>query len=56
MSLVGLNLSAQYSQWMSGAPPVSTFVLSPDKLEVAVAQAVAQLMWIGKGGLLQVIP
>ncbi|KAJ8583354.1 hypothetical protein M405DRAFT_937272 [Rhizopogon salebrosus TDB-379] len=46
MSLVGLNLSAQYSQWMSGAPPVSTFVLSPDKVEGAVAQAVAQLIWI----------
>jgi hypothetical protein len=56
MSLVGLKLSAQHSQWKSGAPPVSTFVLSPDKLEVAVAQAAAELIWIGKGGLMRVIP
>jgi hypothetical protein len=49
MSLVGLNLTAQYFQYHGFAPPISTFVLSQNKLEAAVAQAAAQLVWIGKG-------
>jgi hypothetical protein len=49
MSLLDLNLTAQYLQYGDDTPPVSTFVLSRDKLEAAVAQAAAQLVWIGKG-------
>jgi hypothetical protein len=52
MSLLGLNLTAQYLQYNDlndVTLPVSTFVLSRDKLEAAVAQAAAQLVWIGKG-------
>jgi hypothetical protein len=49
MSLLGLNLTAQYLQYDNDTLPVSTFVLSRDKLEGAVAQAAAQLVWIGKG-------
>ncbi|KAG2344920.1 hypothetical protein BDR05DRAFT_961340 [Suillus weaverae] len=46
MSLVGLNLTAQYIQWAKGDLPVSNFTLSPDKLEAAIAQTVAQLTWL----------
>jgi hypothetical protein len=46
MSLVGLNLTAQY---LSSLPPVSNATLTPDTLESAVAQAAAQVIWIGKG-------
>jgi hypothetical protein len=60
MSFLGLNLTAQYIQCFNGTPPISTFVLSRDKLEAAVAQAAAQLVWIGKGSsavnLLQYCP
>ncbi|OJA14380.1 hypothetical protein AZE42_07746 [Rhizopogon vesiculosus] len=45
MSLVGLNLTAQVNQSLS-EPPISIFILTPDKLEAAVAQAAAQLVWI----------
>ncbi|KAG1774256.1 hypothetical protein EV702DRAFT_538635 [Suillus placidus] len=50
MSLVGLNLTAQYNQWANDDPPVSNFTLSPNKLEAAVAQTVAQLTWMGRMG------
>jgi hypothetical protein len=45
MSSVGLNLSAQYLQWLhdDDQPPISNFTLSLDKLEAAIAQTVAQL-------------
>ncbi|KAJ8592226.1 hypothetical protein M405DRAFT_859914 [Rhizopogon salebrosus TDB-379] len=43
MSLVGLNLTAQY---LSSLPPVSNATLTPDKLESVVAQAAAQVIWI----------
>ncbi|KAG1736318.1 hypothetical protein EDB19DRAFT_1910270 [Suillus lakei] len=46
MSLVGLNLTAQYYVQSRGDPPVSNFTLSRDKLEAAIAQTVAQLTWI----------
>ncbi|KAG0699606.1 hypothetical protein DFH29DRAFT_935987 [Suillus ampliporus] len=46
MSLLGLNLTAEYYQYTSDHPPVSTFVLSPDKLGAAIAQVAAQCMWI----------
>ncbi|KAG0699602.1 hypothetical protein DFH29DRAFT_833523, partial [Suillus ampliporus] len=46
MSLVGLNLAAEYSQSMLGTPPLSNFTLSLDKLETAIAQVTAQLIWI----------
>ncbi|OAX34709.1 hypothetical protein K503DRAFT_803379 [Rhizopogon vinicolor AM-OR11-026] len=49
MSLVGLNLTAQVNRSLSG-PPISTFILTPDKLEAAIAQAAAQIMWIGQLG------
>jgi hypothetical protein len=49
MSLVGLNLTAQWLQYWSWSPPVSNATLTPDILESAVAQAAAQLIWIGKG-------
>jgi len=49
MGLVGIDFEAQYSKFYNGATPTpSTFVLTPDKLESAIAQAAAQLMWIGK--------
>ncbi|KAG2132183.1 hypothetical protein BD769DRAFT_579758 [Suillus cothurnatus] len=52
MTLVGLNISAQYLQWAVNDPPVSNFTLSPDKLEAAIAQTVAQLTWMaGRMGL-----
>ncbi|KAG1744644.1 uncharacterized protein EDB91DRAFT_1246758 [Suillus paluster] len=51
MSLVGLNLTAQYIQYASGAPAISNFTLSSDNLEAAIAQAVAQLTWmVGRMG------
>ncbi|KAG2342610.1 hypothetical protein BDR05DRAFT_963797 [Suillus weaverae] len=48
MSLVGLNLTAQYIQSAAhpNKPPVSNFTLSKDKLEAAIAQTVAQLTWM----------
>ncbi|KAG2337082.1 hypothetical protein BDR05DRAFT_970597 [Suillus weaverae] len=46
MSLVGLNLTAQQNQWNNGDPPAANFTLSPDKLEAAIAQTVAQLTWM----------
>jgi hypothetical protein len=52
MSLVGLNLTAQNYQWLDNnpiyGPPVSSFTLSPDKLDAAIAQTVAQLTWMGR--------
>lgn len=48
MSLVGLNLTAEYSQASLWGLPVPTAVLSPDKLEAAIAQVAAQIIWIGK--------
>jgi hypothetical protein len=51
MALVGLDLKAQYSQYNSLATPNSTYILTPDKLETAVAHTAAQLVWIGKGSL-----
>lgn len=48
MALVGLDLTTQYSQYSSLATPnVSSYVLTPDKLETVIAHAVAQLIWIG---------
>ncbi|OJA08856.1 hypothetical protein AZE42_01748 [Rhizopogon vesiculosus] len=46
MSLVGLNLTAQYLQWAARAPPISTVTLIPDELEAAIAQVAAQIIWI----------
>ncbi|KAG1799954.1 uncharacterized protein BJ212DRAFT_1581685 [Suillus subaureus] len=48
MSLVGLDLSAQYLQSSTDwdQPPVSNFTLSRDKLEAAIAQTVAQVTWM----------
>ncbi|KAG0694158.1 hypothetical protein DFH29DRAFT_1083930 [Suillus ampliporus] len=49
MSLVGLNLSAAYSQWdtsSSNGGPNATVVVRLDKLELAVAKVVAQLIWL----------
>ena len=49
MALVGLDLKAQYSQYNNLTTPNSTYILTPDKLETAVAHTAAQLVWIGKG-------
>lgn len=47
MSLVGLNLTNEYSQFLyDRARPISNFTLRPDELEFAVARAAAQLIWI----------
>ncbi|KAG2127703.1 hypothetical protein DEU56DRAFT_915677 [Suillus clintonianus] len=46
MSLVGLNLTAEELQNGRSVPPNATFVLRPDILELAVAKAAAQLIWI----------
>ncbi|KAG1844694.1 hypothetical protein F4604DRAFT_1937384 [Suillus subluteus] len=47
MSLVGLNLTDEYSQFLyDDARPISNFTLRPDELEFAVARAAAQLIWI----------
>ncbi|KAG0700866.1 hypothetical protein DFH29DRAFT_1000778 [Suillus ampliporus] len=46
MSLVGLNLTAEFLQSTSSDAPVSTVVLSPDKLEAAIAQVAARLVWM----------
>ena len=49
MELIGIDFRAQFSQFSNFLPPtVSTFVLTPDKLESAIAHAAAQLIWIGK--------
>ncbi|KAG2127701.1 hypothetical protein DEU56DRAFT_915676 [Suillus clintonianus] len=45
MSLVGLNLIAEKSQFGANAPPIPTFVLRPDILELAIAKTTAQLIW-----------
>lgn len=45
MTSIGLNLSAEYFLFESGGYPLSTFTLSPDKLEAAIAQVTAQLIW-----------
>jgi hypothetical protein len=50
MSLAGLNLRDQWSRYVNdGATPISNATLVVDKLEGAIAQAAAQLIWIGKG-------
>ncbi|KAG1853197.1 hypothetical protein DFJ58DRAFT_745974 [Suillus subalutaceus] len=53
MSLLGLNLEVEsYMQESQGVDPVSNFTLSPDKLEAAIAQVAAQLVWTaGQVGL-----
>ncbi|KAG2125724.1 hypothetical protein DEU56DRAFT_961190 [Suillus clintonianus] len=52
MSLVGLNLTAEYDQSTMGGLPIPAVVLSPDKLEAAIARVAAQLIWIvGQVGL-----
>lgn len=48
MTSIGLNLSAEYFVFESGGYPLSTFTLSPDKLEATIAQVTAQLIWTGK--------
>ncbi|KAG0694159.1 hypothetical protein DFH29DRAFT_1083931 [Suillus ampliporus] len=45
MSSVGLNLTAEAVQCGGGAPPIPNFVVRPGQLELAVAQAAAQLVW-----------
>jgi hypothetical protein len=60
MTLAGLNLTAQYSQWTAETPPVSNVTLTPDRLETVMAQVAAQLIWTGEGsypaGLSQALP
>ncbi|KAG2064921.1 hypothetical protein BDR04DRAFT_1109348 [Suillus decipiens] len=47
MSLVGLNLTDEYSQFIyDGAVPISNFTLRPDQLEFAIARAAAQVIWL----------
>ncbi|KAG2121113.1 hypothetical protein DEU56DRAFT_835171 [Suillus clintonianus] len=47
MSLVGLDLPAQYDQSLNtDEPPAAVFVLNLDTLETAIAQTVAQLTWM----------
>jgi hypothetical protein len=48
MELVGLDLTAQYSQFNNWVAPNSTYILTPDKLETAISHAAAQLIWLGK--------
>ncbi|OJA14385.1 hypothetical protein AZE42_07743 [Rhizopogon vesiculosus] len=55
MSLVGLNLTVQMNQSLWG-PPISTFILTPDKLEAAIVQAAAQMIWIGRDYLRSITP
>ncbi|KAG0693049.1 hypothetical protein DFH29DRAFT_881780 [Suillus ampliporus] len=53
MTLVGLNLSAAYSQWGafdSTNGPNATFIVRQDKLELAVTKVVAQLIWLARAG------
>ncbi|KAG2105487.1 uncharacterized protein F5147DRAFT_241761 [Suillus discolor] len=45
MSLIGLNTTEEYTQYMD-ARPISNFTLRPDELESAVAKAAAQLIWL----------
>ncbi|KAG1767374.1 hypothetical protein EV702DRAFT_1282648 [Suillus placidus] len=45
MSSVGLNLAAESLVQLSGGHPLSTVTLSPGKLEAAIAQVTAQLIW-----------
>ncbi|KAG1731025.1 hypothetical protein EDB19DRAFT_1831845 [Suillus lakei] len=45
MSSVGLNLAAESFVQLSGGYPLSTVMLSPGKLEAAIAQVTAQLIW-----------
>jgi hypothetical protein len=49
MSLAGLHLRAQYLQFTNSATPISNATLALETLEGAIAQAAAQLVWIGKG-------
>jgi hypothetical protein len=54
MSLVGPTPASQYLISTPGqdGPPVSNysnFTLRPDQLEAAIAQTVANLIWMGKG-------
>jgi hypothetical protein len=60
MSLAGLNLTAQYRQWMAWDPPVSNVTLTPDRLETIMAQVAAEFIWTGKRlyptGLSQALP
>ncbi|KAG2359326.1 hypothetical protein BDR07DRAFT_1378752 [Suillus spraguei] len=52
MSLVGLNLTAEYDQYSLWGLPVPAVILSPDQLEAAIARVAAQIIWIsGKIGL-----
>ncbi|KAG2137886.1 uncharacterized protein EDB93DRAFT_1106508 [Suillus bovinus] len=58
MSLVGLNLTEEYMQYINDGPAsISNFTLRPDELELAVARAAAQLIWLagqmgtGNGGI-----
>ncbi|KAG1898897.1 uncharacterized protein F5891DRAFT_442831 [Suillus fuscotomentosus] len=46
MSLIGLNLTEEYTQFRDGSPPISNFTLRPDELEFAVARSAAQLIWL----------
>jgi hypothetical protein len=55
MSLTGLQLSAQYSQFSNSATPISNATLALETLEDVIAQADAQLVWIGKGRTFQSI-
>ncbi|KAG2125723.1 hypothetical protein DEU56DRAFT_563625 [Suillus clintonianus] len=46
MTLVGLNLTAEYDQSTLWGVPIPAVILSPDKLEAAIARIAAQLIWI----------
>ncbi|KAG1801312.1 hypothetical protein EV424DRAFT_1586047 [Suillus variegatus] len=46
MSLIGLNLTEEHTQYGDGAPPISNFTLRPDELEFAVARSAAQIIWL----------
>ncbi|KAG1810401.1 uncharacterized protein HD556DRAFT_1522696 [Suillus plorans] len=50
MSLIGLNLTEEHTQFGDGALPISNFTLRPDELEFAVARSAAQLIWLGQMG------
>ncbi|KAG1810399.1 uncharacterized protein HD556DRAFT_51085 [Suillus plorans] len=46
MSLIGLNLTEEHTQFQDNASPISNFTLRPDELEFAVARSAAQLIWL----------
>ncbi|KAG1842947.1 hypothetical protein C8R48DRAFT_780892 [Suillus tomentosus] len=46
MSLIGLDLTEEYTRSQDGASPISNFTLRPDELEFAVARGAAQLIWL----------